>query len=77
MTFADTASVINAETAIRLYDCSEGGDVLAVTTLGELWADNEDGFDESERTTQRLCLRVNGVYYGGGGADAVWRIEVA
>lgn len=68
---------INEDTPIRLYDHPEGGDVLAVTTLGEFWSDNDEAFDTSERTTMRLILRTNGVYHGGGGADAAWRIEVA
>lgn len=71
------SATINEDTVIRLYDHPEGGYPVAVTTLGEFWADNADGFDQSEQATMRLVLRVNGVYHGGGGADAAWRAEVA
>lgn len=70
-------ATINEATPIRLYDEPEGGDPIAVTTLGEFWANNADGLDQSERTTMRLVLRVNGVYHGGGGAAGAWRVEVA
>jgi hypothetical protein len=71
-----TATITKA-TPIRLYDEPEGGDVLAVTTLGEFLADNADAFDHDERDLIATILEANGVYHGGGGAAAAWRVEVA
>lgn len=70
-------ATINEATVIRLYDHPEGGDPVAVTTLGKFWADNADWFDQSEQTIMSCVLRLNGVYHGGGCADAAWRVEVA
>ena len=70
-------ATINETTPICLYDEPEGGDPIAVTTLGEFWAENAHWLDQLERSTMRLVLLLNGVYHGGGGADGAWRIEVA
>ena len=71
------SATINETTVIRLYDHPEGGDPIAVMTLGEFWADNADKLDQSERTMMRLLLLLYGVYHGGVCAADDWRVEVA